>query len=261
MRKIGGYGTSAITFAIGDSDKTMENLRFLDVMRMINGRYYRIIFYLFFIGILSSIGPKMIEDFAFHLVDRGLSHKSINNILSNLRVMISDAARLRLIQRNPFDAVRPLGVNSKKRGVLTIDEVKTLFDPYRIDQIWHGHLLYRTVNMLAASTGMRQGEILATCDIDLHGNYIHVAHSWGKYGLGPTKTGRERDVPIPRSVRSEMARFIGSGGYVFSFSGGKAPATGNRVTDFFYKSLERLGISKTERVSRNITWETVNLGG
>jgi integrase len=143
----------------------------------------------------------------------------VNNILSCLRVMLGEAHRLGLIQKNPFSAVRPLADNSRERGVYTIEEVKALFAPENITPVWRGHLLYRVINELAAATGMRQGEILAVRDRDLRDGYIHVAHSWHpKYGLGPTKTRQERDVPVPVRVQEDMRPFVGSGGFVFSFT-------------------------------------------
>ena len=205
---------------------------------------------------LSSISPKMLEEFMFSLRDKGLSPKRVNNILSCLRVMLSEAQRLGYIQKNPFDVVRPLAIESQERGILTIEEVRKLFDPANIEPIWKGHLLHRVVNLTAASTGMRQGEILAVRDESIHDGYIHVAHSWGKYGLGPTKSKQKRDVPVPSKVMEAIKPFTGTGGYVFSFTRGKTPATGNRVTKQLYETLERAGVSWEERKRRGICFHS-----
>ena len=206
---------------------------------------------------LSSINPKMIEDFMFSVRDRGFSAKRVNNILSCLRVMIGEAHRLGYLQKNPFDVVRPFATDEREGGVLNIDEVRRLFDPANIKKTWEDHLLYRCINMVAAVTGARQGELLAIRDEDVHDGYIHIAHSWSlTYGLGPTKTRQTRDIPLPSRVLETMRPFLGTGGFVFSFNRGETPATGNRITEFLYKALNNLGISDAERKQRQINFHS-----
>lgn len=177
---------------------------------------------------LPTITVRMLEDFKFSLLDKGLSTKRVNNILSCLRVMLNEAGRLGDIDKNPFEAVTPFATDETEGGVLTIDEVRILFDPANIQKIWAGHMLYRAINMFAAVSGARQGEILAIRDEDVHEGYVHIKHSWSiKYGLGSTKTRQERDIPVPKKVMETIEPFIGTGGFVFSFNSGKTAATGN----------------------------------
>ena len=82
--------------------------------------------------------------------------------MSTLRVMITEAYRNRLVLFNPFDIVRPLDTDKKEIDILTLEEVRMLFSD--IDTIWKGNLVYYTANMLAASTGIRQGAIRAIRD-------------------------------------------------------------------------------------------------
>ena len=206
---------------------------------------------------ISKISTGVVEGFKLALQDKGLSRKRIINILSCLRVMISEGYRLGYIEKNPFDAVNPLAVDEREGGVLTINEVRRLFDPANIEKIWQGHLLYRAINMFAAVSGARQGEILALRDEDLKDGYVHIAHSWSmKYGLGPTKTRQERDIPLPSKVAEALEPFRGTGGFVFSFDRGKSPATGNRATEYLYQAMERAGIPAEERKSRNIKFHS-----
>ncbi|MBN2323145.1 MAG: tyrosine-type recombinase/integrase [Spirochaetes bacterium] len=206
---------------------------------------------------LANISPHLIEKWMFGLLDKGLSPKRVNNILSCMRVMLGEAHRVGLIKGNPFRAVRPLADNSRERGVFTIDEVRKLFNRENIGPVWGGHLLYRVINELAAVSGMRQGEILAIRDGDLHDGYINVAHSWNpQFGLGPTKTRQIRDVPVPIRVIDDMQLFIGTGGFVFSFNNGRTPATGSRVTNWLYRALKNIDISEEERRQRNLTFHS-----
>jgi len=99
--------------------------------------------------------------------------------------------------------------------------------------------------------------ILAVQDADVHADYIHVAHSWdAKYGIKGTKTNQARDVPLPRRVREAVEPFLGSGGFVFSMSDGKTPASGNRCTGALYAALEKIGVPPAEREARNITFHS-----
>jgi integrase len=104
---------------------------------------------------------------------------------------------------------------------------------------------------------MRQGEILALRDADVREEYVHVEHSWHpRYGLLPTKTRQQRDVPVPGRVLADMELFLGSGGFVFSFDRGARPAAGGRVTKALYEALIRAGIPEEERRRRNLTFHS-----
>lgn len=206
---------------------------------------------------LDAITVPAIEKWMDTLLDSGLSPKRVNNITSCLRVMLREAKRQGLIPRDPFDVIKPFADNCRERGVLSLDEVRELFAEQAIATAWLGNLLYRAVNMLAAASGMRQGEILAVRDEVVHDGWIHVEHSWDlKYGLQPTKTRQARDVPVPPKVIDAMRPFVGSGGFVFSLSQGERPATGNRITEALYAALEKIGISAEERQQRAITFHS-----
>lgn len=168
---------------------------------------------------LDSITPQEVEAFALRLRDGGLSGKRVNNVVSCLRVMLSEAHRAGAISWDPTgkNTIRALGSAPKHRGRLTRDEVLALFAEDAIETAWNGHALYRAVNFFAAATCMRQGEILAVRDADVHDRFIHVAHSWNPtYGLGPTKTRQARDVPLPARVLQAVQPFLVSGGYVLA---------------------------------------------
>jgi integrase len=53
-----------------------------------------------------------------------------------------------------------------------------------------------------------------------------------------------------------MRPFIGTGGFVFSFTRGKTPATGRRVTECLYLALKNIGIPEEERRTRNLTFHS-----
>ena len=86
-----------------------------------------------------------------------------------------------------------------KRGVLTDEEARSLFAlPWRDEHSKIG-------NMLAMTTGLRAGEVLAIQVRDISDDRIRVRHSWNRWDeLKGTKTDNERSVPIIASMRDAL---------------------------------------------------------
>lgn len=249
------------------SEYVRARLRFSDPARpAISERYCRDMARLVELHILptfrrrhvADITPQEVEAWALRLRDeKGLSGKRVNNAVSCLRVMLAEAYRAGILPWDPKQKgkIRALGNARRERGRLTYDEVRRLFADDALATAWRGHTLYRSVNLVAAATGCRQGEILGLRDADVFPDHLHVAHSWTLgFGLGPTKTRRARDVPLPPRAYEAVRPFLGSGGYVFSMNNGESPCTGNRVTDALYQALEAIGV--TDRAERNITFHS-----
>lgn len=129
---------------------------------------------------LSTITSTLIEKFIYQelIEKKGLSGKRASNIVGTLRTMLNEARRRGMLRGDPFSEVELPRNNDYRRKLLTLEEVRTLFSTENIAGAWNGHHLHRAINMLAASTGMRQGEILAVRDDDIRDGYIHVSHSW-----------------------------------------------------------------------------------
>ena len=86
-----------------------------------------------------------------------------------------------------------------RRGVLTEEEVRRLFEVQ-----WNNERA-QVGNELAMSTGLRAGEILVGQFRDIGDDRFFVRHSWSDLdGLKDTKTGKERSVPLLRSVRAAL---------------------------------------------------------
>jgi integrase len=205
---------------------------------------------------LSAITPKTAERWMFELRDRGLSAKRVNNIMGCLRVMLNEAVRLGQLHLNPMDRVRPLAGGVAERKLLSLEEVRKLFAAEAIEKVWGGHLLYRALNLTAAATGCRLGELLALQDADVHDEgYFHIVHSWhARYGLLPTKTRQERDVPVPARALEAIELFRGSGGFVFSMNRGKRPIGNSNATRALHAALETIGIPAQEQVRRHLSF-------
>lgn len=73
--------------------------------------------------------------------------------------MLKEAVRRGVFPSDPSALIKELAAQPATRGILSADELHQLFDENRIEQVWAGDEKHFTQNMLAASTGLRMGEI------------------------------------------------------------------------------------------------------
>jgi len=205
---------------------------------------------------LDKITPGEIEKWLFSFIDLGLSRKTANNNLNTFSVILNEAERLGVLKENPIQKVAPLTKESKPKGILSLDEIKSLFSSM---STWDNEFLF-TANILAASTGLRLGEVQALRYENVHENYIHVCYSYERngYGLKETKTGKTRDIPIPPRVSELLLslRKYHTEGYVFSYDKGQTPIYFKTITQGLYKAMVNIGIDDEQRKIRNITFHS-----
>ena len=201
---------------------------------------------------LSAIRPSHIEKWLRDLSQSGMSGSAINHCHSVLRTMLCEAKRLQLIPSNPIVDVRPVSYTAPSRQILTLDEAKALLDEARVSELWADEMTY-IASLLAATTGMRQGEVLALRIEDIHEGYITVAHSWdSRYeGLKPTKTKRVREIPLTAKTARWLTRITAGrqSGFLFS-ADGERPIYYKDISRSLYAALERIGIKEEERRRR-----------
>lgn len=196
---------------------------------------------------LNEITPGMIRDWILELNDTGLAHGTINAVLSLLRMELAEAVADQMIDKNPADAVKALSKTVKnERGVFTKAEVRKMlstqcdvdFLPLMIE--------------IAATTGMRVGEIMALQLEDIHDDHIMVRHSYAVLSkLKSTKSSHKRPVPcMPSTIRKirTMARISGSR-WIFSLDGNE-PISHSTVAKYMHMIMNECGID----------WESRNLG-
>ena len=204
---------------------------------------------------LSQIKALSVEKWLLELPE--ISNSTKNKILNTLKIMLSEAKRLGLIEINPAENVKPLHRQSKIRGILTTVEVKELFDRKNFIDCWKGNRLYYAANLLASCTGMRQGEILALRPSDIFPDKIVVSHSYERLEhLKSTKTGKIREIPISefiRNILSSISHGLKQDDYIFSGDDKTKPLTPGCLTDSLYFALAKI---KINRVERNITFHS-----
>jgi integrase len=199
---------------------------------------------------LSAIRKSDINTFSLWLKqDKGLMANTVNNVLSVGTVAFRWAARNDVISKNPAEGLMGFSGKHMKRGILTDSEVEKLFALPWSDK--HSKL----ANMLAMSTGLRAGEILALQVRDIGDDRLNIRHSWNKWDtLKGTKTDKERTVPIIPSIRTsllDLARSnpneAGPSTFVFwSASNPERPMDPDRLIDGLRAALLRLKVSESE---------------
>ena len=141
-----------------------------------------------FIGIaLNNITRQDLKDFSLSLAESGLAPASTNKIMAVGTTALSWAFREGLISIDPTLGLVNFSGEAKKRGVLTPLEAQTLFSAK-----WKDKRAY-VASLLACTTGMRSGEVLALKREDIGDHVLNVRHSWSAYdGLKAPITGKQR---------------------------------------------------------------------
>jgi integrase len=133
----------------------------------------------------------------------GLSTRTVNAVHKILHRALSDAVRWGKLSRNPADYADPPKPRSREMRVWTTDQLRTFLvscDDDRLRCCW----------VLAASTGMRRGELLGLqwSDIDFAAGQMAIRRSRVavRYDVveGEPKSGRARTVAIDDGTVAEL---------------------------------------------------------
>ena len=147
---------------------------------------------------LARLKPIHLIQLQRHLEERGASPRMRHAVHTRLHRALQQAVKLQLIPLNPSAAVDPPRFTGRAMRPLQAEEASAFLCAAA------GSRLY-PLYMLALTSGMRQGELLALRwkDLDMEGGYVDVQHSLyeGHDGLKllPPKTaaGRRR-IPLPK---------------------------------------------------------------
>ena len=188
--------------------------------------------------------------------DNRIAPSTINQRLQVLRVMLDEACTQEYLTENPAQYVKPVGNQYKKKGVLSLDEVRRLLNP----RIWENYRQY-TIVLLTLATGIRISEVRGLQVSQVHPNYVEIHTAWEeKYGLKEPKCGSLRDIPITSKIYETLQEVIESSKateLVFYGRNRQTPMSKSWIEKSLYKALERLGIDDTSRRQRNITFHSL----
>jgi integrase len=114
---------------------------------------------------IARLRPEQLDRLYADLLAKGLSRTSVQHIHAILRRSLSQATRRGVIARNPTDLVDPPGRDHPEMQVLSIDQARALLAAARTGR----HAELEALYVLALTTGMRRGELLALrwADVDV----------------------------------------------------------------------------------------------
>ena len=193
---------------------------------------------------IGNIEPADVRAFVATLVQKGLAPASVASTYRVLARILATAEIDSLIHRSPCIAIRlPRDTGHQEMHFLSPKEVDCLAEA--IDE------RYRTLIYTAAYTGMRWGELaglrVTRCNvlrrtIDVFDALTEVN---GHVAIGPTKTGKNRTVSIPRFLGELLAEHLATygspDGFVFT-SAEERPLRRNFYRRHFKPAVRHSGV-------------------
>jgi len=121
---------------------------------------------------LNDLTPRDIQGLYSRKMSEGLSARSVLHLHRVMRRALAHAVRWRVIEANPADLVEPPRPEPQEMRALSSNEARRVLEAAAGDRL---EALY----VLAITTGMRQGELLALRwrDVDLNGRSVRVTSS------------------------------------------------------------------------------------
>jgi integrase len=148
---------------------------------------------------LSSITRADVLEFRSRLAQLlGSKVNTANKALAVLKTLLKEALFREDIARDPTAGVGNLKEDRAEAGIFTADELRALVPVVGLGP-WK-NIQDKTVFLVAASTGMRRGEILALRwrHVDFERELVNVDEAWkGREETGTPKWGHRRVVPLP----------------------------------------------------------------
>lgn len=200
------------------------------------------------------LGKNLIKDIKIreadllvkNLVDKGMSPKGMQDVISLLKQVLNEAERKEDISKNPLKHYKGPKVPERDFAYWDDTQVNAFLLAAKNNP-------YYSFFVTAIYTGMRKGEIAAlTWDcINFSQNLITVKATLDKFGYRPsTKSGKIRFVPMNTFLKGFLFklyqnRSTGSD-YVFTYKG--KPIDTNHLYRIFQSIQNKMGLMKTIRV-------------
>ena len=204
---------------------------------------------------LAHLQPLHLQSLYAAKLKAGLSPRSVRYLHAILHKALDHAVRWELAARNVADAVDPPRLHHREMAVLTSEQAAAFTESAAPDRL---HALY----VVALTTGMRQGEILALRwqDVGLDTGSIYVKRTLhrlhGEWLFAEPKSARSRrHVALPAVATTALRRhleqqqwekeMLGSSyhdqGLVFCKAGGD-PFDGSWLTHHTQRLLKKAGL-------------------
>jgi integrase len=201
---------------------------------------------------LKKLTAGMIRDWMKWAVDKGLSGRRTNTILSSMRVAVRDAVNREELDRDPFRKIGQAAESRKEKGVLTPAEVLTLMLTPASDPISRLAVLFELL------CGMRRGEVRGLQWGDIGDGLINIQHNFVEdEPIKTPKSGSFRTVPFTTTVKDTIEavrKLVSDTPQSFVFESLECP--GQPMGESFFRNatrreLESIGIPGKWRKKRS----------
>jgi integrase len=208
---------------------------------------------------MEDIRSIEIENWLITLTDKGLSNESVNLYFQRFRVMIREAVRRDILKEDITVKVQLLKSDSKTRGIVPLNVFKILFEEESLLRLWKKEKVY-LINLLAACTGMRAGELRGLQVRDIEKGYISITKQYQKnYGLVKTKTKENREIPVPQTLLNKLIDLTDGQDKSFIFESERAPGVPISIVTLnrtLRQALIRAGMDESDIIKINITFHS-----
>ena len=158
---------------------------------------------------LTELRGVMIEEW---LIDLPLENQTCNHILAAFNVILNDAVAHGYLREKPVASLKRFANRHRERDPLTIADLRKLFpaDEQQLLTVWREYR-YAAMTLLAATTGMRSGEIRAlTWDDWNRDSGIVQIHRAVKPDMtvGETKTGKTGYAVVVPAAAEMLDRYL-----------------------------------------------------
>jgi integrase len=202
---------------------------------------------------IREIYESRIEEWLLRLKQENVGTKTLNHLITILRIIFGYALRAHDIDDNPTEHIELFALKTAEKGIFTGKEMALLFSSGIWDSVPHYAL-----NLTAAMTGMRLGELLALRFEMIQPEYITVAYSWSRTDrLKCPKNGKVRHIPISENLYRllhSLNRGRPQTDFIFSHNG--HPIDHKAVYKYFYRVLDKIGMDRQGRKARNISFHS-----
>jgi integrase len=199
---------------------------------------------------LDRIDEDAVTRFVVRLRRSGRAPKTVRNILSTLHSVFEVARRLRWIANNPCTLVDlPAHKPSRDIRYLRQDELAAVLDLEVADDDWG--FLERPLYLMAAMTGLRQGELLGLRwqDVDAAALKVRIRQAFvrGEF-KEPKSVGGSRGVPMAAELERALnelrsvSNFAGDDDLVFADPLTGRPLVRTTVRRRFQRACRRAGV-------------------
>ena len=161
----------------------------------------------------STIKPTDIKEYRLYLLrEKNLSFKSVNDVISTLKVIVDVALTDDVLITSPLRGIKPLMKNASIRSAFTLEDAKKILCEFR----WSNQS-QRLFNFVAACTGLRLSEINSLRRENVKETYIDLRDQYLRGQLRPLKTKEARKIRICPELYKILSERIeqSNDGYVF----------------------------------------------